>query len=77
MTSTHPEPAAPTQAHEPPPYLPIAGHGIIGDLHSIALVGADGTIDWYCPCRFDAPSVFASILDRRLEHPLVSARGSW
>ncbi len=44
-------------------YLPIADHGIIGDLHSAALVGTDGTIDWYCHDRFDAPSVFASILD--------------
>ncbi|HEU0304092.1 MAG TPA: glycoside hydrolase family 15 protein [Gaiellaceae bacterium] len=44
-------------------YLPIADHGIIGDLHSAALVGTDGTIDWFCPGRFDAPSVFASILD--------------
>jgi GH15 family glucan-1,4-alpha-glucosidase len=44
-------------------YLPIAEHGVIGDLHTVALVGTDGTIDWYCPERFDAPSVFASILD--------------
>src|SRR5262245_33085897 len=44
-------------------YLPIEEHGIIGDLHSVALVGTDGTIDWYCPTRFDAPSVFGSILD--------------
>jgi GH15 family glucan-1,4-alpha-glucosidase len=44
-------------------YLPIADHGIIGDLHSAALVGTEGTIDWYCPNRFDGPSVFASILD--------------
>ena len=44
-------------------YLPIAEHGIIGDLHSAALVGTDGTIDWFCPNRFDGPSVFASILD--------------
>jgi pentatricopeptide repeat protein len=44
-------------------YLPIAEHGIIGDLRSIALVGTDGTIDWYCCPRFDSPSVFASILD--------------
>ncbi|MFG2040769.1 glycoside hydrolase family 15 protein [Dactylosporangium sp. NPDC048998] len=44
-------------------YLPIAEHGLIGDLRTVALVGTDGTIDWYCcPC-FDAPSVFASILD--------------
>ncbi|MFN2471551.1 MAG: glycoside hydrolase family 15 protein [Gaiellaceae bacterium] len=44
-------------------YLPIANHGVIGDLHTVALVGTDGTIDWYCTPRFDAPSVFASILD--------------
>ncbi|MGP4016154.1 glycoside hydrolase family 15 protein [Saccharopolyspora sp. 5N708] len=44
-------------------YLPIADHGLIGDLRSVALVGTNGTIDWYCCSRFDAPSVFASILD--------------
>jgi GH15 family glucan-1,4-alpha-glucosidase len=44
-------------------YLPIAEHGVIGDLHTIALVGVDGTIDWYCTPRFDSPSVFGSILD--------------
>jgi GH15 family glucan-1,4-alpha-glucosidase len=46
-------------------YLPIAEHGIVGDLHSAALVGTDGTIDWYCPERFDGPSVFAALLDDR------------
>ncbi|MFJ8595791.1 glycoside hydrolase family 15 protein [Streptomyces sp. NPDC093598] len=44
-------------------YVPIAEHGLIGDLRSVALVGTDGTIDWYCCPAFDAPSVFASILD--------------
>ena len=44
-------------------YLPIAEHGLIGDLHTVALVGTDATIDWYCCPRFDAPSVFAAILD--------------
>ena len=44
-------------------YLPIEEHGIIGDLRTVALVGTDGTIDWYCPARFDAPSLFASLLD--------------
>ncbi len=44
-------------------YLPIAEHGVIGDLHTIALVGTDGRIDWYCTPRFDSPSVFGSILD--------------
>src|SRR5262245_13775077 len=44
-------------------YLPISEHGMIGDLHTVALVGTDGTIDWYCCPRFDSPSVFAAILD--------------
>jgi len=46
-------------------YLPIEDHGIIGDLHTVALVGKNGTIDWWCTPSFDAPSVFASILDSR------------
>ena len=46
-----------------PDYIPIADHGVIGDLRPVALVGIDGTIDWYCHGRFDAPSVFAAILD--------------
>jgi GH15 family glucan-1,4-alpha-glucosidase len=45
-------------------YLPIGEHGIIGDLHTVALVGSDGTIDWYCCPTFDSPSVFAAILDK-------------
>jgi GH15 family glucan-1,4-alpha-glucosidase len=44
-------------------YMPIAEHGLIGDLRTAALVATNGTIDWYCCPRFDAPSVFAAILD--------------
>src|SRR5918997_1711400 len=44
-------------------YLPIAEHGLVGDLHTIALVGTNGTIDWYCCPAFDSPSVFGAILD--------------
>jgi GH15 family glucan-1,4-alpha-glucosidase len=46
-----------------PRYLPIAEHGLIGDMRSVALVGTNGTIDWYCCPSFDAPSIFAAILD--------------
>lgn len=44
-------------------YLPIEDHGVVGNLHTAALVGTDGTIDWLCLPAFDSPSVFASILD--------------
>ena len=45
-------------------YLPIAEHGLVGDLHTVALVGTNGTIDWYCCPAFDSPSVFGAILDK-------------
>jgi GH15 family glucan-1,4-alpha-glucosidase len=45
-------------------YLPIAEHGLVGDLHTVALVGTNGTIDWYCCPHFDSPSVFGAILDK-------------
>jgi GH15 family glucan-1,4-alpha-glucosidase len=47
----------------PSGYLPIEEHGIVGDLRTVALVGTDGTVDWYCPSRFDAPSLFGALLD--------------
>jgi len=41
----------------------VSEHGLIGDLHSVALVGTNGTIDWYCCPSFDSPAVFGSLLD--------------
>lgn len=46
-------------------YQPIENYGVIGDMHTVALVGIDGAIDWMCIPHFDSPSVFAAILDDR------------
>ncbi len=44
-------------------YEPIENYGIIGDMHSAALISQRGAVDWLClPC-FDSPAVFAALLD--------------
>ena len=42
-------------------YQPIENYGIIGNMHSVALVGMIGSIDWLCLPHFDSPSLFAAI----------------
>ncbi|HEX2028488.1 MAG TPA: glycoside hydrolase family 15 protein [Nitriliruptorales bacterium] len=58
---------------------PIADHGLLSNCHGAALVDRRGSIEWWCPSRFDGPSVFARLLDDDAGHfrvgPVRSAEG--
>ena len=62
-------------------YQPIENYGIIGNMRTAALVGMNGSIDWYCYPHFDSPSIFGAILDdkkggRFQVLPMLTARGT-
>lgn len=43
--------------------LPLRQRLVVADGTSAALVGSDGTIDWWCPERLDGPPLFWRLLD--------------
>ena len=44
-------------------YQPIENYGVIGDLHTVALIGMNGSVDYMCFPMFDSPSIFLRLLD--------------
>lgn len=45
-------------------YCPIANYGLIGNMHTVALVSKYGSIDYLPFTRFDSPTVFTALLDK-------------
>jgi len=41
----------------------IEDYAIVGDLHTAALIGADGSMDWLCLPHFNSAACFAALLD--------------
>jgi GH15 family glucan-1,4-alpha-glucosidase len=54
----------PPSSAAPSPFTPIADYAFLSNCHTGALIAPDGAIDWLCVPRFDAPSIFCSLLDR-------------
>ncbi|HEY0188939.1 MAG TPA: glycoside hydrolase family 15 protein [Cellulomonas sp.] len=53
-------PAAPRPTSDAP--TPIGEYAVLGDGRTAALVSREGSVDWLCPPRFDAPACFAALL---------------
>ena len=57
--------------------LPIGDYALLSDCRSAALVSRAGSVDWLCFPRFDAPAVFARLLDSDGGHFAIQPAGDF
>ncbi|HEV3294363.1 MAG TPA: glycoside hydrolase family 15 protein, partial [Streptosporangiaceae bacterium] len=57
--------------------LPIGDYALLSDCRGAALVSRAGSVDWLCCPRFDAPAVFARILDPAGGHFVIRPVGEF
>src|SRR5215510_5845793 len=57
--------------------LPIGDYALLSDCRSAALVSRAGSVDWLCFPRFDAPAIFARILDSGAGHFMIRPAGDF
>lgn len=55
----------------------IGDYALLSDCQSTALVSRHGSVEWYCPPRFDSPSVFARLLDEDAGHWSIRPAGDY
>jgi len=60
-----------------PDSLPIGDYALLSDCRSAALVSRAGSVDWLCCPRFDAPAVFARLLDPDGGHFTIRPAGDF
>ncbi|MEH0936982.1 glycoside hydrolase family 15 protein [Micromonospora psammae] len=55
----------------------ISDHGFLADGRSAVLVDRHGSVNWWCPARFDNPSIFGRLLDDRAGHWSIRPEGDF
>lgn len=55
----------------------IGEHGFLADGRSAVLVDRAGSVNWWCPQRFDSPSVFGRLLDDGAGHWSIRPEGDF